>query len=141
MKRTDDQIAQAVLSSLAWDVSVPKDVVKVKVEKGYVTLSGNVDWHFQKDAAEHDCRRLFGVTGVSNLIEIKPHTRPSEIHEKIMTALHRSSYDPATIIVSGEDGNVHLSGSVRTWHERELAETAAWRAPGVRHVQDNITIG
>ena len=140
MKRTDEQIAQAVLSSLAWDVSVPKDKVKVKVEKGWITLSGSVGWQFQKVAAERDCRRLFGVAGVSNLIAIKPHARPLEIHERIMTALHRSLHDPATIIVSGEDGNIRLSGSVRTWHERELAETAAWNAPGVTHVQDNLAI-
>ena len=140
MKRTDDQIAGAAIESFAWDVSIPRDKVKVKVEKGWVTVTGDVDWHFQKDAVDHDVRRLFGVVGVSNQIAIKPHIRPSDVHEKIMTALHRSWFDPAHISVSAEGGVVQLDGSVRSWHERQLAETAAWGAPGITHVQDNITI-
>jgi osmotically-inducible protein OsmY len=140
MRRTDDQIAAAALEGFAWDVSIPKDRIKVTVEKGWVSLTGEVDWHFQKDAAEHDVRRLFGVVGVSNQIVIKPLTRPSDVHEKIMTALNRSWFDPAHISVSAEGGVVQLDGNVRSWHERQLAETAAWGAPGVTHVQDNITI-
>jgi osmotically-inducible protein OsmY len=140
MRRTDDQIAGAALESLRWDVSVPKDKIKVKVEKGWVTLTGSVDWHFQKDAAAHDVRRLFGVVGISDEIAIKPQIRPSDIHEKIMTALHRSWFDPAHISVSAEGGVVQLDGGVRSWYERQLAETAAWGAPGITHVQDNLTI-
>jgi len=140
MTRTDDQIAEATLERLSWDVSVPKDKVKVKVEKGWVTLTGDVTWHFQKVAAEDDSRRLFGVVGVSNQIAIKPNVRAAEVHEKIKTALHRSWYDPAKITVSAEGGKVQLGGSVHTWHERAQAETAAWGAPGVTQVEDNITI-
>lgn len=140
MQRADDQIAKVALESLAWDVSVPKDKVKVKVEKGWITLTGDVDWHFQKEAAEHDSRRLSGVLGVSNQIAIKPHAHPSDIRDNIMTALHRSWYDPATITVSADGGIVRLSGSVRSWHERQLAEKSAWGAPGVTHVEDDIAI-
>jgi osmotically-inducible protein OsmY len=140
MTRTDDQIAAAGLESLSWDVSVPKDKVKVKVEKGWVTLSGEVNSHFQKDAAERDIRRLFGVVGVSNQIVIKPHVRPSDVAERIKDALHRSWFNPANISVTLVDGRVQLNGSVRSWHERQLAEAAAWAAPGVTHVEDNLAI-
>jgi osmotically-inducible protein OsmY len=141
MKRTDDQIAEALLDRLAWDVSVPKDRVKVKVENGWITLSGDVDWYFQSEAAAEACRRMHGVVSVVNLIVIKPPVRPSEIHEKIKLALHRSWYEPINIAVRAEGGKVHLSGNVRSWYERRQAETAAWSAPGVTSVDDTITIG
>ena len=140
MKRTDDQIAAAVLDRFAWDVSVPKDKVKVKVEDGWVTLTGDVDWHFQREAAEDACRRLSGVVSVFNQIAIKPQARPSEIQEKIKTALHRSWFNPANVTVTADGGKVRLSGSVRTWYERREAEAAAWGAPGVTQVDDSITI-
>jgi len=140
MKRTDDQIAAAVLDRFAWDVSVPKDKVKVKVEDGWVTLTGDVDWHFQREAAEDACRRLSGVVSVFNQIAIKPQVRPSEIQEKIKAALHRSWYDPMKVVVTADGGKVSLSGSVRTWYERREAEAAAWGAPGVTQVDDSITI-
>ena len=140
MKRTDDQIAAAVLDRFAWDVSVPKDKVKVKVEDGWVTLTGDVDWHFQREAAEDACRRLSGVVSVFNQIAIKPQVRPSEIQEKIKTALHRSWFNPANVTVTADGGKVRLSGSVRTWYERQQAEAAAWGAPGVTQVDDSITI-
>ncbi len=140
MKRTDDQIAAAILDRFAWDVSVPKDKVKVKVQDGWVTLTGEVGWHFQSDAAEDACRRLYGVVSVLNRIEIKPQVRPSEIQEKIKAALHRSWYEPLKITVTAEGGNVRLAGTVRNWHERQQAESAAWGAPGVTHVDDGLTI-
>jgi len=140
MKRTDDQIAEALLDRLAWDVSVPKDRVKVKVEKGWITLTGDVDWHFQSEAAEDACRRMHGVLSVLNRITIKPSVRPSEIQEKIKTALHRSWYEPLNITVSAEGGKVRLNGSVRSWNERHQAENVAWNAPGVTMVDDSITI-
>jgi osmotically-inducible protein OsmY len=140
MKRTDDQIAKAVLDRFAWDVSVPKDKVKVKVEDGYVTLTGDVDWHFQSDAAEDACHRLHGVVSVFNQITIKPQVRPSEIQEKIKAALHRSWYEPVKVVVTADGGKVRLTGSVRTWYERRQAEAAAWGAPGVTQVDDSITI-
>jgi osmotically-inducible protein OsmY len=113
MKRIDDQIAEAILDRLAWDVSVPKDRVKVKVENGWITLMGEVDWHFQGVAAEDACHQLYGVTAVYNQIAIKPQVRPSEIQDEIKTALHRSWYEPLKVSGSAEGGKVRLTGSVR----------------------------
>jgi len=141
MKRTDDQIAEAVLDRLAWDVAVPKDRVKVKVENGWITLTGDVDWRFQSEAAADACHRLYGVVSVFNQIAIKPQVQPSEIQEKIKIALHRSWHEPLNITVTAEGGKVKLSGNVRSWHERQQVETAAWAAPGVTMVDDTITIG
>jgi len=121
-------------------VSVPHDKVTLKVEKGWVTLSGAVKWHFQKDAAADNCRRLYGVVGISNLITIVSEVLPSDVHEKIMTALNRSWYDTAKITVSVEGGRVSLGGSVRNRHERQLAEDAAWSAPGISEIEDNIVV-
>jgi osmotically-inducible protein OsmY len=140
MQRTDEQIAAAVLERLAWDVVVPKDRVKVKVESGWITLSGNVDWNFEKEAAEDACRRMLGVVSVINQIVIKPQVSAANIHEKIMIALHRSWYEPVKIKVTADGGKVRLTGSVRTWYERQEAETAAWGAPGVTMVDDAIVI-
>jgi osmotically-inducible protein OsmY len=140
MKRSDEQIAAAVLERLAWDVVVPKDRVRVKVENGWITLSGDVDWNFEKEAAEDACRRMLGVVSVLNQIAIKPQVNASNIHEKIMIALHRSWYEPVKIKVTADGGKVRLTGSVRTWYERQEAETAAWGAPGVTMVDDAIVI-
>ena len=140
MRRSDEQIAAAAVDSLAWDVMVPTDKVKVRVEKGWVTLTGDVHWHYQKDAAEDDTRRLLGVLGVSNMIGIKPEVRAADIKAKITTALHRTWYDAAHITVTSDEGRISLGGSVRSWHERRLAEDAAWGAPGVTQVTDNISV-
>ena len=140
-KRSDDQIAGAVLDRFSWDAAVPPDRVKVKVEKGWITLTGDVDRHFQSEAAEGHCRRLHGVVAVLNEIVIRPELRAAEIQEKIKIALHRSWYEPLRITVTAEGGMVHLGGSVRTWHERQQAEAAAWAAPGVTMVDDAIVIG
>ena len=140
MKRTDDHIAAAVLERLAWDVVVPRDRVKVKVENGWITLTGDVDWNFQREAAEDACRRMLGVVSVLNQIAIKPRVNASNIQEKIMIALHRSWYEPVKIKVTADGGKVRLTGSVRTWYERQEAETAAWGAPGVTMVDDAIVV-
>jgi len=116
MRRTDDRIAAAVLERLAWDVVVPQDRVKVKVENGGITLAGDVDWNFQSEAAEDACRRMQGVVSVLNQIAIKPQLSASNVHEKIMIALHRSWYAPMKIKVTADGGKVRLTGSVRTWH-------------------------
>ena len=139
--RTDKEIAAAVVERLAWESSMPKDRIRVKVEKGWITLTGDVDWHFQSEAAEDTCRRLHGVIAVLNQIAIKPRVMAAEIQEKIKIALHRSWYEPLAITVTAEGGMVHLGGSVRTWHERQQAEAAAWAAPGVIMVDDAIIIG
>jgi osmotically-inducible protein OsmY len=140
-KQTDEEIAAAAVNRLAWDVSVPRDAVKVEVEKGWLTLTGQVDWYYQKEAAEQDVRRLSGVVGVSNQIAIKQKVNTSNIGDDIMHALHRSwFFDPQTIKVTAQNGKVRLTGTVHSPHERQVAASTAWAAPGVTDVENDITI-
>ena len=140
-KRTDEDIAAAAIDRMGWDVSIPKDAVKVQVENGWVTLSGQVDWHYQKDAAGQELRHLSGVTGLSDQITIKPRVDVTNISDDITHALHRSWYfDPKTITVSADGGRVHLRGSVHLPHDRQVAAATAWSAPGVTGVQNDIAV-
>jgi len=140
VKHGDEEIASAAASRLQWDSAVPKGAVKVKVEKGWVTLTGDVDWHYQQDAAASDVRGLWGVIGVSNEIAIKPKPNTSNIRDKIMVALDRSWFDPATINVTAQGGKVTLTGEVDSWYERDEAGSAAWAAPGTTSVQNDISV-
>jgi osmotically-inducible protein OsmY len=140
IKRGDEEIASAAVNSLTWNVSVPKDAVKVQVEKGWITLTGEVDWHFQQEAAADEVRGLYGVVGVSNLITIKPRANASNIRDDIMVALHRSWFDPKTINVSVQGGKVRLTGTVREWNERDVAGSTAWAAPGTTSVENDIRV-
>ena len=140
-ERTDEDIARAALNALEWDVLVPSDRIKVTVSKGWITLEGSVDWRYQRDAAQRAVRNLIGVRGVSNLIEVKPQVRPSEVKAQIEQALKRSAELDANRIAVETDGDkVILRGAVRSWAERQQAERAAWRVPGVRSVDNRITI-
>ena len=97
-KRSDEEIAGAAIGRFEWDVAILRDTIKVTVDRGWVTLTGEVDWHYQKDAASMDVRSLFGVTGVSNQITIKPRVDAANLSDNIMHALHRSwFFDPATM--------------------------------------------
>jgi osmotically-inducible protein OsmY len=141
IKRSDGEIAAATIERLAWDVSVPRDAVKVKVEKGWLTLMGEVDWYYQKNAAEQDVRRLFGVVGVTNQITIKPRVNTSNIISDIILALHRSwLFDPNKISVNAQGGKVWLTGTVHSPHDRQVAAGIAWGAPGVTDVENDINI-
>jgi osmotically-inducible protein OsmY len=141
MKRSDADIAAAAVNRLAWNVYVPKDAVKVQVEKGWVTLSGHVEWHYEKDAAEEDLIHLLGVVGVSNQITIKPLVNAMNISDDINHALNRSwFFDQKTFDVSASGGAVVLKGSVRSSHERAIAGHTAWRAPGVTSVENDLAI-
>ncbi|SFK64573.1 BON domain-containing protein [Methylocapsa palsarum] len=139
-KRSDEEIAAAAIARLAWDAAVPMDSVKVKVEKGWVTLTGEVDWHYQQQSASDDIRGLSGVIGVSNDIKIKPRVNAENIREDIMVALHRSWFEPNRINVSSQGGKVQLTGSVHYWSEREEAGSTAWAAPGVISVENDIRV-
>jgi len=139
----DDEIAKRVLTVLRWDAMIPQETVKVTVQKGWVTLRGEVNWQYQKKAAEDAIRKLFGITGVGNCISIKPQTiHPSDIKKKIEDALARHAHLEAEAIrVDVRDGNkVSLEGKVDSWEEREAAERAAWSVAGVQSVDDRLTI-
>ena len=140
VKRSDEEIASVVINRLKWDASVPGGAVKAKVEKGWVTLTGEVEWHYQHEAAMSDVRGLWGVIGVSNEIAIKPRPDTSAIRDKIMAALDRSWFDPANINVSAQGGKVRLTGTVNSWYERDEAGSAAWAAPGATSVENSITV-
>jgi osmotically-inducible protein OsmY len=141
-ERTDEDIARAALDALKWSVLIPPDRIKVKVSKGWVTLEGMVDWQFQKTAAENAVRKLYGVLGVSNFVEVKVSVSKSEVKVAIESALKRSAeVDAKQIKVETDGDKVILRGSVRSWYEREEAERAAWRSPGVRSVDNRILVG
>lgn len=138
---SDGEIANYARQALAWDVEVPKESVEVKVGRGWVTLLGIVEWHFQRDAAEKDVRRLRGVRGVSNDIEIRPQVRVSEIMGEVSAALSRNAQiDAEKISVTADGGKITLTGTVNSLQERRLAQQAAWSAPGVEWVDDELTV-
>ena len=140
VKHGDEEIASAAVNRMKWDAAVPSDAVKVKVEKGWITLTGEVDWHFQHEAAADDVRGLWGVVGISNQITIKPKPNTAKIKDDILTALGRSWLDPATINVSAQGGNVKLTGKVESWYERDEASSTAWAAPGTTSVENDIAV-
>jgi osmotically-inducible protein OsmY len=140
-ERTDADIAEAVVTSLKMDNRVPPDGVKVIVSHGWVTLEGKVPYYYQKSAAESDVRYLTGVRGVANAIAVVPSVSPVEIKAKIEDAFKRSAQlDARRISVESSDGKIILRGTVRSWAERDEAENAAWRAPGVREVGNRIEV-
>ena len=140
-QRTDSDIAQAAVNALQWNTVVPTNRVSIAVSNGWITLKGNVDWQYQKDAAARALRDLTGVRGVNNTLTVQPHVRSGEVQDKIEAAFKRSAeIDARRINVTATDGKVILSGNVRSWAERQEAERAAWAAPGVTQVDDRLFI-
>lgn len=138
-KTSDTEIAQRILDTFAWDVTIPDDKLDVKVEHGWVTLTGTVDWHYQKEATQKAAGKISGVKGISNLIEVQARPSVADVKDRIMAAFKRSSVvDASTINVMIDGNTVKLGGRVHGWNERQVAEHAAWSAPGVTKVEDNI---
>jgi osmotically-inducible protein OsmY len=141
--RTDTEIAHAVLNAFAWHTQVPEDRIKVRVENGVITLKGTVEWQYQKESAALAVRPLTGVIAVTNLITVKPKmASPVDVADRIKAALRRNAEkDADRITVEAREGTVVLKGKVRSFAERNDAENAAWSAPGVEKVTDEILIG
>ena len=139
---TDDEaIAVKAANILSWDTMLPSARIAVKVEHGWVSLTGEVDWQYQRVLAEQDMHRLNGVKGISNQIELAKQVQPADVTLKVENALKRdSALEAAGIKVETENHTVTLSGHVRSWHDREVAERAAWSAPVVTYVVDRIAI-
>jgi osmotically-inducible protein OsmY len=139
--RTDTDIAEGAVDALKWNVMVPAGQVMVKVHKGWVTLTGAVDWDFQRRAAERAVRNLPGVTGISNEITVKPRMEAKDLQTKIEETFKReAALDAKRITVEVNGGEVTLRGRVRSWVERREAEKTAWAAPGVTAVKNLIEV-
>ena len=138
--RTDAELAEAVVSSLKWHVWVPEGIQAI-VEHGWVSLKGQVHWEFQRTAAQDAVSFMPGVKGVSNDITLEPKIQPTAVKDQIEKAFVRNAeIDAGTVNVSADGGAVTLSGSVRSWSERDQAGTAAWNAPGVNEVRNDIKV-
>ena len=140
-KRPDPEIARDAVAAVKTQLPFSWQQIKVIVDKGWVTLEGQVEWNYQREEAERAVRRVKGVTGVINTILLKPRVEPSEIKRKIEEAFRRSAeIDASRITVETNGGEVVLRGTVRSWAERQEAERAAWKAPGVTKVVNQIAI-
>ena len=140
-KRSDSEIAAAVESGLRWHALVPADRIQAKVEKGWVTLKGEVDWEYQRQSADRAVRNLTGVVGVSNAIALKPKVAPANVVNRIRDALARHAQEEAkNIEVMASGSTVTLRGRVDSWAERNAAFGAAWSAPGVTSVVNEIKV-
>ncbi len=141
-KKDDNEIATEILHALKWNWRVPKDKVKVKVEKGFVTLGGELEWNYQKEAAEDAVRNLLGVTGVSNNITIRAEARDLIEKKNIESALGRNwwSMNNSDIMVKVSGNEVTLTGTVKSWYQKGEAARIAWNAPGVRTVDNELVV-
>lgn len=137
----DDEIAKRALRTLEWDVMVPEDGIQVRVENGLVSLSGEVEWQFQRDAAARAVQNLYGVLALNNHITLKTRVQATDIHKRIGDALDRQAHiDGDAIRVTIEGGQVRLDGKVNAWADRRVIERAVWSAAGVTSVDDRVTV-
>src|SRR4051812_9588035 len=140
-ERPDPEIARDAVAAIKSQLPISSEKIKVIVKNGWIILEGQVEWQYQRSTAEHAVRRIKGVKGVSNTIQLKPHAQPSEIKRKIQEAFRRNAeVDSNRIIVEADGSVVTLKGTVRSWMEREEAERAAWAAPGVTNVVDQVVV-
>ena len=140
-KKSDKEIAKAASEALKWDVSVPEKGIEIKVEDGWVFLTGEVEWSYQKEAARKQVEKLLGVKGVSNTITLKNEVKASEVINKIKKAFHRmANVDANNITLETHGHTVTLRGQVNSIKEKEDAEKAAYNAPGVYDVKNHLQV-
>ncbi len=140
-KTADHEIAKRILDMFSWSSTIPDDRIGVKVEKGWVTLSGSVDWNYQRNEAARLVSRIGGVVGVSNDVAIASHLTATDVRKRIEDAFQRQAgLDAKTVTIALDGDKVTLGGHVHAWHDRQTAEHAAWSAPGVRQVVDHIAV-
>jgi len=140
-RRTDTELVEAALNTLKWSVLVPADRIQVKVEHGWVTLLGEVNWNFERESAQDAITKLTGVRGVSNKITVKPHVAPTDVKRKIIREFERAArQDAQQVQVKVSGGIVSLEGTVQDWAEYDEAERAAWSAPGVTEVRNFLVV-
>ncbi|MBX9794617.1 MAG: BON domain-containing protein [Burkholderiaceae bacterium] len=140
-KRSDSEIAQAIETAFKWHVFIPGDRVHVKVEKGWVTLSGEVDWEYQRGASEKTVRPVTGVIGVTNQITLKAQIPPTDIKNRIAEALKRHAEREARNVEVSVNGSVvTLRGTVDSWPDRMAAQGATWSAPGITQVVNELRV-
>jgi osmotically-inducible protein OsmY len=140
-ERPDPEIARQAVAGIKSQLPFSYEKIQVIVKNGWVTLEGDVEWNYQREAAERAVRRLTGIKGITNLIQVRPMARPLEIKRQIEEAFRRSAeIDADRITVETDGGTVILKGTVRSWAERQEAERAAWAAPGVTKVINHIVI-
>lgn len=140
-ERPDSDLAQAAVDALERNVEVPDDAVKVKVDDGWLTLEGTVDWNFQRKRAERAVRYLRGVTGVTNLLKVKQRATPDDLRQRIQRALERRiATETEHLTVKVDGGTVTLTGTLPSWTDREDIENAVWAAPGVTEVENKLKV-
>ncbi len=140
-KTADDEIAKRAIDIISWDATIPADTVQVKVQHGWITLTGELDWQYQKKAAEEDVCKLTGVKGVLNEIKLRPGASAPDVKHRIERALHRrANVEAKAIKIQVNNGRVVLEGTVHSLDERHAVESAAWSAPGVVSVETLLTV-